>query len=120
MQITHRSVNLPTPPLSIMLYYLVHKVCYHSGIFPSCFRLGNSHTSRCQIQIIEINIFEFDLYEYQFNQVTDQCFNTLLSHGILYMYEDHTIKCSSCGKSFVSKEQETVCQECSKELENIN
>jgi Zn finger protein HypA/HybF involved in hydrogenase expression len=68
---------------------------------------------------VGINIFEFNFYEYQFNQVIDKCFNTLLFHCILHMYEDHTIKCSSCGKSFISKEHETVCQECSKELENI-
>ena len=49
----------------------------------------------------------------------DNCFNTLLCHYSLHMYEDHTIKCSSCGKPFISKEHETVCQECSKELENI-
>ena len=65
------------------------------------------------------NIFEFNLNEDQFNQVIDECFNTLLSHYVLHMYEDHTIKCSSCGKSFISKEHETVCQECYKELENI-
>ncbi len=35
------------------------------------------------------------------------------------MYEKHTIKCSSCGKLFTSKEDETVCDECSKVLENI-
>jgi Zn finger protein HypA/HybF involved in hydrogenase expression len=36
-----------------------------------------------------------------------------------HMYEEHTIKCSSCGKLFTSKENETVCNECYKELENI-
>lgn len=35
------------------------------------------------------------------------------------MYEEHTIKCSSCGKLFISKENETVCNECYKKLENI-
>jgi predicted amidophosphoribosyltransferase len=35
------------------------------------------------------------------------------------MYEEHMIKCSSCGKLFKSKEDETVCDKCSKELENI-
>ncbi len=35
------------------------------------------------------------------------------------MYENHSIKCSSCGKVFISKEDETVCKDCSKELENI-
>jgi len=35
------------------------------------------------------------------------------------MYEDHKIKCSSCGKLFHSKENETICEECSKEHENI-
>ena len=69
--------------------------------------------------VIGKNIFEFNLDEDQFNQVIEKCFNTLLSHCILHMYEDRAIKCSSCGKSFISKEHETVCQECSKELENI-
>ena len=35
------------------------------------------------------------------------------------MYEDNKIKCSSCGKLFTSKVHETVCEDCSKELENI-
>ena len=35
------------------------------------------------------------------------------------IYKDHPIKCSSYGKVFTSKEDETVCNECSKELENI-
>lgn len=35
------------------------------------------------------------------------------------MYEIHTVKCSSCGKLFTAKEDETVCNLCSKELENI-
>lgn len=35
------------------------------------------------------------------------------------MYKGYTIKCSSCGKVFTSKEDETVRDECSKELENI-
>ncbi len=43
--------------------------------------------------------------------------NTLQCHN--YIYENHTIKCSSCGKIFASKEDEAVCEECSKELENI-
>ncbi len=29
------------------------------------------------------------------------------------------IKCSSCGKLFTAKEDETVCDKCFKELENI-
>ena len=36
------------------------------------------------------------------------------------MYEEHTIQCSSCGKLFTSKENETVCNECYKEIENIS
>ena len=48
-----------------------------------------------------------------------KCFNSSLFRCSLRLYENHTIKCSSCGKSFISKEHETVCQECSKELENI-
>ena len=47
------------------------------------------------------------------------CFNNLLSMCWSSMYENHTIKCASCGKLFTSKEDETVCDECSKELENI-
>jgi rRNA maturation endonuclease Nob1 len=35
------------------------------------------------------------------------------------MYEKHKIKCASCGILFTSKEDETVCEVCSKELENI-
>ncbi len=35
------------------------------------------------------------------------------------MYENHTIKYTSGGKLFTSKEDETVCDDCSKELENI-
>jgi rRNA maturation endonuclease Nob1 len=37
----------------------------------------------------------------------------------LVKYEEHMIKCSSCGKLFTAKEDETVCDKCSKELENI-
>ncbi len=33
------------------------------------------------------------------------------------MYEEHTIKCSSCDKLFTSKYDETVCDECPNELE---
>jgi DNA-directed RNA polymerase subunit RPC12/RpoP len=36
------------------------------------------------------------------------------------MYEEHTVECSSCGKLFTSKENETVCSECYKEIENIS
>ncbi len=35
------------------------------------------------------------------------------------MYKEHQIKCSSCGKLFISKENEAVCNEYSKELDNI-
>lgn len=35
------------------------------------------------------------------------------------MYKEHKIKCSSCGKLFIAKENETVCNDCSKGLENI-
>lgn len=72
-----------------------------------------------EAKMIGKNIFAFNLNEDQFNKVIDECFNTLLSHDVLHMYEDRTIKCSSCGKSFISKEHERVCQECYKELENI-
>lgn len=35
------------------------------------------------------------------------------------MYEEHELKCLSCSRLFTSKEDGTVCEECSKELENI-
>ncbi len=35
------------------------------------------------------------------------------------MYEENKIKCSSCGKLFSSQADETVCEKCFKELENI-
>lgn len=52
-------------------------------------------------------------------QWTRLLFNTMLSLLLSSMYEDHKVKCSSCGKLFVSKEHDTICDECSKKLENI-
>ncbi len=35
------------------------------------------------------------------------------------MYEDHKIKCSSCGKEFLSKVHATLCPTCLEKVENI-
>ncbi len=34
------------------------------------------------------------------------------------MYEEHQIKCSSCGNTFLSKTADTLCNECFKSTSN--
>lgn len=46
-------------------------------------------------------------------------FNNYSYIKLIHMYENHTIKCKSCGKIFTSKEHDTLCNECLKKVENI-
>ncbi len=36
----------------------------------------------------------------------------------MIMYKDHKVKCSSCGQMFISETNATLCESCSKKVDN--